>query len=132
MKNITKQRVLILEDDEMVRLIINDYLIVSGFDAIDAEDPFKALDILKNDPCDVAIVDINIPKMSGEEFITKAKTICPDIQFIIHTGASDYKVSSKMIEMGLSQNNVLVKPVEDMNSFVSIIKQFDKNLDKII
>jgi len=128
MKNSTKQRVFILEDDKMVRLIVSDYLTVSGFDVIDAADPLIAIEMLKNDICDVAIVDINIPTMSGEEFIAKAKTICADLQFIIHTGASDYKVSSKMKEMGISQDHVLVKPVEDMGTFVTIIKQMEKTI----
>jgi len=121
--NIKQKRVLILEDDEMVRLIVKDYLRVSGFEVLESADPLSAIDMLKNDACDLAIVDINIPQMSGEEFIAKAKNLCPHIQIIIHTGTMDYKVTSKMQELGVSQDSVLEKPVEDMNTFVSLINR---------
>jgi DNA-binding NtrC family response regulator len=127
MKNTTKSRVLVLEDDEMVRLIVKDYLAVSGFEVEDVADPINALKMLDKKACDVAIVDINIPQMSGEAFIENAQKICPNIQFIIHTGASDYKLSSKLKTMGVSDDRILVKPVEDMNIFAKIIKECSEN-----
>jgi len=123
MKNAPKKRVLILEDDDMVRLIVKDYLEVSGFEILESGDALSAIEMIKKNVCDIAIVDINIPQMSGESFITKAKQITPNIQVIIHTGSSDYKVNATMKAMGLSQNNVLVKPVEDMNMFIKIIQR---------
>jgi len=118
-----KKRVLILEDDEMVRLIVKDYLIVYGFEILESANPLAAIDILKKEMCDVAIVDINIPQMPGEAFIEKAKKISPHTKFVIHTGKNDYKVSSEMKALGVAQENVLEKPVEDMKTFVSTINR---------
>jgi len=123
MKNATKNLVLILEDDELVRFIVKNYLTESGFEVQESADALSAIQIMEKKVCDVAIVDINIPKMSGEDFIVNAKKICPNIQFIIHTGASDYKVSSNLKEIGISQDDILVKPVEDMNIFNTTIKR---------
>jgi len=123
MENATLKRVLVLEDEEMLRLIVKDFLTVSGFETQAFADALSAIEILKNKAYDVAIVDINMPQMSGEEFIIQAKTLCPDIQFIIHTGHSCYNVSSRLKEIGVSQNNVLIKPVENMNVFVTKIQQ---------
>jgi len=127
MKSAKKICVLVLEDDEMVRLIVKDYLLESGFDVQESACPVNALKILEKVACDVAIVDMNIPQMSGEIFLEKAKIICPGIQIIIHTGASDYRGSLKMRKMNISQENILVKPVEDMNIFPTLIKQLVQN-----
>jgi DNA-binding NtrC family response regulator len=128
MKNAERIRVLVLEDDDIVRLIVKEYLVVSGFEVEESAGPINALKILENNVFHIAIVDIHIPEMSGEAFIEKAQKILPNIQFIIHTGASDYKLSSKLEKMGVSQDSIIVKPVEDMNIFPTLIKQLVQNI----
>jgi len=126
MNNDTKQSVLILEDDEMIRFIVTDSLKVAGFDVKGSADPLSALQIIEQTKTDVAIVDMRIPKMSGEEFIIRAKKLCPNIHFIIHTGSSDYTISSRMKDLGISQDDVLIKPVEDMTTFATMVHRLCK------
>jgi len=116
-----KYRVLVVEDEEIVRIIINDYLSMSGFDVYEYDQSPLALKHLEKECVDIAIVDINMPEISGEKFILSAIKICPKLQFIIHTGDSDYQVTDSLREIGLSTNNVLTKPVEDMNIFKTTI-----------
>jgi DNA-binding response OmpR family regulator len=123
MDNDTKKCVLLLEDEEMVRFIVNDYLKEAGFEVLEFSDALPAIEEINKRNIDVAIVDINIPNMSGDDFIVKAKKMRPNIQFIIHTGSSDYKISSKLKDMGVSQDNVLIKPVEDMNIFATSVNK---------
>ncbi|MBF0449349.1 MAG: response regulator [Candidatus Magnetomorum sp.] len=116
-----KKRVLILEDEEIVRLIINDFLKMTGFDVYESDNATSALQLLEKECIDISIVDINIPGISGEDFIVAAKRICPELQCIIHTGETDYKVSERLQKLGITQNSVLVKPVEDMYVFRTTI-----------
>ncbi|ETR73117.1 MAG: Response regulator receiver protein [Candidatus Magnetoglobus multicellularis str. Araruama] len=107
----------------MVRLIVKDYLQMAGFDVYEFDNPIDAIAAIKKSPCEIAIVDINMPEMPGETFMQKARQVCGSIQFIIHTGAIDYKVPSSLKDLGISQKNVLVKPIEDMNEFQTVIKR---------
>lgn len=117
-----KIRILIVEDEEIVRMIVSDFLKMSGFTPYESESSTVALELLKKEPFDIAIVDMNMPEMSGEEFILAARKIQPEIQFIIHTGSNEYRVSENLQKIGINQAAVLYKPVEDMHIFKTIIE----------
>src|SRR5215813_218134 len=49
----------------------------------------EALDRLPKNPPDVAIVDINLPRMSGIELVARLKEICPAVLCLILTTYED-------------------------------------------
>jgi len=123
MSMIPTNKILIIDDEEMMRLILRKYLSMVGYDVHEASTTKTALDLIKKINFDIAIVDIHMPQMSGEELIIQAKTIDPKIQFIIHTGTPEYAVSEQLKSLGIVQANVLVKPVEDMYTFQTTIQR---------
>lgn len=63
-----KQLVLVVDDDEMIRSLIRMYLEKSGYDIVEATDGEEAKDVfLRHHPC-LIILDLMLPKLSGEAF----------------------------------------------------------------
>jgi putative two-component system response regulator len=66
--NSTQQDViLIVDDDQSIRQMLQAGLEFSGFACLSTESPGKALEILERQPVDVVVADIRMPEMSGIE-----------------------------------------------------------------
>jgi len=63
-----KQTILVVEDDKMIRELVRLYLEKAGYDAVEAKDGKEAQEVfLETHPC-LIILDLMLPKLSGEEF----------------------------------------------------------------
>lgn len=62
-----KKKVLIIEDDESIRRFLARRMSGSGFDAVTAEDGVSGLEKAKLETPDLIILDLRLPKLSGEE-----------------------------------------------------------------
>lgn len=63
-----KQTILVVEDDNMIRNLVTIYLEKAGYDVVQAADGMAAKEaFLKYHPC-LIILDLMLPKLSGEEY----------------------------------------------------------------
>ncbi|MFZ3579778.1 response regulator transcription factor [Virgibacillus sp. DJP39] len=63
-----KQTILVIEDDKMIRELVNIYLTNAGYDVVEAIDGEAAKDaFLMYHPC-LVVLDLMLPKLSGEDF----------------------------------------------------------------
>ena len=74
-----KQTILIAEDDQDIVKLLRPYLGNEGYNVLSAEDGHKALEIMNDQPVNLAIIDIMMPRMNGYELIpaTKARLTFP-------------------------------------------------------
>ncbi|MBI4303639.1 MAG: sigma-54-dependent Fis family transcriptional regulator [Chloroflexi bacterium] len=80
-----KVKVLVVDDEAIIRESLRDWLRDAGHEVLIAEDGHQALTIIEKErPC-VAIVDLVMPGMDGIELLKKAKEICPAIEVVIIT-----------------------------------------------
>jgi two-component system, chemotaxis family, chemotaxis protein CheY len=63
------KRVLTVDDSRVMREMLNMALVGAGYSVIQAEDGEHGLAVLKENPVDVIITDINMPKLDGYGFI---------------------------------------------------------------
>jgi DNA-binding LytR/AlgR family response regulator len=77
-----------------------DYLELTG----QAENPLKAMSLLNNNDIDVIFLDINMPKISGIDFLKSSKT---NANIIMTTAYAEYAVEA----YGLDVLDYLVKPI---------------------
>jgi YesN/AraC family two-component response regulator len=84
--------VIVVDDEFSSRSIIKHFLFDSSNYEIlsDFEDGKSALEWLQNNRADIAICDMNMPKMDGIEFVRETKQIYPDIQFLVISGYNDF------------------------------------------
>jgi two-component system chemotaxis response regulator CheY len=65
--------ILVVDDSETVRQVLQLTLVNAGFDVVEAEDGLEALDKLAHHSVDMMITDLNMPKMDGLDLIKKVR-----------------------------------------------------------
>jgi len=106
----TRARVLIVDDSAMVRGLHAYILQAAGFDTAEAENGFAAIEALGRFPCDLVVVDINMPHMDGLTLIrnVRAEAATRDVPIIIVTTEEDDLDRRKGFEAGA--NVYVIKP----------------------
>ncbi|GAA3746960.1 MULTISPECIES: response regulator transcription factor [Flavobacterium] len=104
------KRLLLAEDDFDFAAILKQYLELHQFEVIWAENGEIALDFFKNQPFDICIFDVMMPKMDGFSLAEKIITINPEIPFIFLT-ARKLK-EDKIIGLKLGADDYIAKPFE--------------------
>jgi DNA-binding response OmpR family regulator len=107
-------RLLVVDDEEMIRSILKDFLEDEGFLVDTAETGKEAIDMLGEHAYDVAIVDMRLPDMDGNTCILQALQHNSGTVYFIHTGSHDYQVSPELQAKGVDPGNVFYKPIVDM------------------
>jgi DNA-binding NtrC family response regulator len=79
-------RILVVEDDESYRLLLHRILIKAGFHADAAEHAEDALARFDEGSYDLVITDLQMPRITGLELITKLISKRPDIRIIALSG----------------------------------------------
>ena len=102
-------RVLVLDDDEAIRLVTARVLSASGCAVEAAENAREALQILLRQDFDVVIVDLRMQEMDGITFIHEARNIWPWLGFLIMTGYADDESTARATSLGIAR--ILQKPV---------------------
>ena len=120
-------KIIILDDDDDVRLNLQIYFEDEGYECKSFEDAKSALEFIEENKYDAGIIDLRLPLMTGEEFIYQAQKINPNMKFIIYTGSTDYQISDELIEKGITQSEVFHKPVKSMDIFVKKIRDMLEN-----
>jgi PAS domain S-box-containing protein len=84
-------RVLLVDDHEAVRSATAAVLADLGYTVFEAADGAEALHILKQNDCvcDLLITDYAMPHLSGTDFLSKARVLCPNVPALIITGYAD-------------------------------------------
>jgi len=123
MGNHSQIKVLIIDDEPFIRESLAGFLEDGDFDVSSADSAEQALDLLRKNPYDIAIVDLRLPGMNGDVFIQEINRISPQIRFLIHTGSVDYRLSSELLAVGIRPDHVFYKPQHDLTLFVKKIEQ---------
>lgn len=122
-----KLRILIMDDEEMLRDITKAMLTDLGHDTFLARDGVEAIDVYKkamadNTPIDLTIMDLTIPKgMGGKEAVQKLLEINPEAKVIVSSGYSNDPVMADFKAYGFSAT--LSKPSR-LSDFTDLINRF--------
>lgn len=84
-----KRRILVVDDEPLIRQTLSIMLTQSGYDIATAIDGFDALLQIKASVPDLIISDLNMPQMSGFEFLSVVRRRFPQIAVIAMSGAYD-------------------------------------------
>jgi CheY-like chemotaxis protein len=95
-------RVLIVDDEEDVRLLLRSQLEHAGYEvAGEARDGVGALALCETEHPDAVILDLLMPVMNGFETIPKMKTKYPEISIVAYTAVAGDFVRQEMTRMGI-------------------------------
>jgi len=104
------ERILVVDDEDSLRLTTKMRLQAAGFEVDDAADGEAALDKMKEQSFDVALLDIKMPKLDGIETLALILQTYPQTEVIMMTGFSDFASAVECLKAGA--RDYLVKPIE--------------------
>ncbi len=108
------RRVLIVDDEEPIRVVLTQMLRRHGFDPVPAADGVEALRIFGQRPAayHAAIVDLMMPRMHGTEVIRELRALLPTLRIVYSSGfAGGDEMTEAMVELAADQANAfLPKP----------------------
>ncbi|HIY21198.1 MAG TPA: response regulator transcription factor [Candidatus Flavonifractor merdigallinarum] len=99
--------ILIAEDDADIRGLLRLYLEGEGYRVLEAEDGAQALELAREDPPDMAILDIMMPGMNGFE-LTRALRKFSDVPILILSAKS--QDNDKILGLNLGADDYIAKP----------------------
>lgn len=107
----SKIKVLVADDDQGLRLAVKSALSTSpSYEIFEAFDGINALEQIKSKPIDVAILDVDMPRMNGLEALKAVKEYNPGIVVIILTAFASIDNAVQAVKDGAF--NYLSKPVQ--------------------
>jgi two-component system cell cycle sensor histidine kinase/response regulator CckA len=80
------ERILLVEDEPVVRALAREILVGNGYDVIVASDGEEALGLSRDHPFDLLITDIVMPKLSGKELALRLLRAQPGLPVVYMSG----------------------------------------------
>lgn len=106
-------RILIIDDDEVTREILDELFEMEGYRVAKASDGKEGLKLHKENPFDLIITDIIMPEMEGLETIREIKRISPEVKIIAISGGGRLDPNGYLIMAGkLGANLTFDKPLD--------------------
>lgn len=102
-------RILVVDDDDSVRRVMQVQLEQLGYEIATAANGNQALSLLQSNPCDLALVDLRMPGMSGLDLLKKLRSTCPEMLVILITAFGTIETAVEAIKEGAF--NFITKPV---------------------
>ena len=118
--------VLVVDDETIVRDNLMDFFEDEGYNVYGVSDAEQGLEFLRNSSIDACVVDMRLSGMSGNEFIARAMETGDKRVYIIHTGSADYRLPDRLMALGITGDNVFVKPVRDMEILAKALKELHR------
>lgn len=115
----TGRRILVIDDDLAIRVLLQAVLRRMHFDVELAEDGSAGLDRLQSNRYDLILLDLMMPRLNGYEFIQRVRETYPDTRphIVVFTAAGKRGVDKIPTEMVC---NSILKPF-DLDKFVEVI-----------
>jgi DNA-binding NtrC family response regulator len=104
-----RSKVLVVEDDEMIRSLFEDTLVGLGYQVTTASTGARALDLIHGQLFDTVLCDIRMPEMDGLEILRQIKRHDPSVEVIMVTGYPAVQTAVEALKLGAY--DYLAKPV---------------------
>ncbi len=100
--------VLVIEDEDVIRELLSDFLSEQGYEVTVVEDAKEGLAAFEQARFDAVLVDYGLPGMHGIEVCRKMAAMAPDTALLLMTGMGGLKVA----EQEPSIAKVIAKPFD--------------------
>jgi len=118
-------KILVIDDDHLVRYTISKILRRNGFDVVTASDGKRGMAIFRDERPDVVITDIIMPEQEGIGTIITMRHERPDVRIIaISGGARTHNLDYLEMARAMGADDVIRKPFEP-EELLSRLGRFD-------
>lgn len=103
-------RILVVEDEEIMRVSVLDHLRSQGWEVDDAADGLAALERVKAIHYDLILSDIRMPGMDGETLLSQVKPLSPRTEMVMMTAHGSTDDAVRCLKMGAA--DYILKPFD--------------------
>jgi DNA-binding NtrC family response regulator len=135
-----KVNILVVDDEEIVRESLLEWLREDGYQVEAEEDGLKALEKFKERSWDIALIDLKMPKMDGLELMEKVKESHPETQVVIITAYATVNTAVQAMKIGAydylvkpfnpEELSLLIKRLVESQTLIKEISYLRKELQK--
>jgi DNA-binding NtrC family response regulator len=109
----SQHRVLIIDDNEMIREALSEMLSQAGYSILEAEDGKSAIQLTSLEPVDLIITDLFMPEIDGLEVIQHVRRQHPRVKIIAMSGGgSRGLVELLSVAQKMGAHKIFMKPFE--------------------
>jgi DNA-binding NtrC family response regulator len=123
-----KKRIIVIDDDEVVRNNLKAILELEGYVVDTAVTGKEAIEKSNTSFYNLGLIDIRLPDMEGTQLLTAMHDTVPKMVKIIVTGYPSQENAVEAVNMGA--DGYVVKPIMDTNEFLQKIKEHLKKQEE--
>ena len=120
MKENRSGRILVADDEEGVRTFLAESLERDGHEVVQAVDGAAALTAAREEPFDVVLTDLKMPKLDGMSVVRTLRTEQPNVELIVLTAFGDVSTAVEAMKLGVF--DYLQKPVSSPRAVRELVK----------
>ncbi len=102
------KKILVVDDEPQVRAIVAEYLRITGFEVLEAENGEEALAMFSPESVGFVISDVRMPLMNGLQLLKAIKSISNDIPVVLMTAYQPTQAQESA--MSVKADGYLLKP----------------------
>ena len=129
------QRILIVDDEKMIRNVVKEYAEFEGYETMEASDGMEAVEICRNEDFDIIIMDIMMPRLDGYSACKEIHKTKPIPVIMLSARGEEY---DKLFGFEIGVDDYVVKPFSPKELLARIkvvLRRYAANeqkLDKIL
>jgi putative two-component system response regulator len=112
--------ILLVDDDSAILESLTQLLEFEGYKVMPHANAIDAIAFLADNPVDAVLTDINMPVLTGIEFLDKIHSISPDIPVVLMTAYAELEIAVEAIHKGAF--DFLIKPFRPVQLYHSVKK----------
>ena len=122
--NSEEAQIMVVDDEKNIVEFITTALQNHGYKVTGCTDPEQAIETIKKVVYDLVITDLNMPKISGVEFVKRVKKISPKTDLVVMTGFPSVETAVECMKNGAS--DYLAKPLDLEYLYIIVEKSLYK------
>ena len=116
----SKHKVLIVDDQNGIRILLVEVFSSEGYETFQAANGKAALEIVKMHAPDLALLDMKIPGMDGLEILKHIKQMNPDIKVIMMTAYGELDMIKEATDLGALMHFTKPFDIDEMRQAVNM------------
>ncbi|MBV9181695.1 MAG: sigma-54-dependent Fis family transcriptional regulator [Acidobacteria bacterium] len=122
-------RFLVVDDEETIRRLCMTVAEGMGFSTMQASNGEEALSLLETQPADIVLTDLVMPRMSGLEFLERAKKILPRVEVAVMTGHGSIETAVQAMKLGAY--DYIAKPFAPLEELRLFLRRMAEKIELV-
>ncbi|MEW6429463.1 MAG: sigma-54 dependent transcriptional regulator, partial [Thermodesulfobacteriota bacterium] len=122
-------KILLAEDDEIMRVTLFDRLRRSGWQVTEVEDGHRALKAIENETYDLVLSDVRMPGLDGRQLLERIIAISPETDVILMTAFGGMEDAVACMKLGAA--DYILKPFDMDDLAIRIRRLLDMKVTKL-